>query len=85
MSDKAREHLEEVHNQLHEAASAGDAAAGELAEQVGEYLVGDEPSAEDHEALLDRLRGGVRRFEASHPTLSSAVQGVVDSLTASGI
>lgn len=85
MPDEARKHLENVRGQLHEAAGAGDEGAGELAEHVGTYLASERPSAEDQEALLDRLRDGVRRFEASHPTLSHAVQGVIDSLTASGI
>jgi hypothetical protein len=85
MTDKAREHLEEVHKDLHEASEAGDPDAGELADHVGAYLAADEPTEEEHDALLDRLRTGVRRFEVNHPTLSNAVQGVVDSLTASGI
>ncbi len=85
MTDKAREHLEEVHAQLSDAAAAGDQSAGELADQVGEYLGKDAPSEDDHNDLLDRLRLSVRRFEAGHPRLSETVQSVVDSLTASGI
>jgi hypothetical protein len=85
MPEEARKRLEEVHGQLSEAAGAGDTEASELADQVGAFLADDEQADADHEALLDRLREGVRRFEASHPTLSEAVQRVVDSLTASGI
>ena len=85
MPDKAREHLEEVHGQLHEAAGEGHEDAGELAEQVGAYLAADQPSQEEHAALLDRLRTGVRRWEVTHPRLSRTMQGVIDSLTASGI
>lgn len=85
MTDEAREHLERVHGQLNEAASSGDDDAGELADQVGAYLAADEPTDQDHEALLDRLRKGVLRYEASHPELSRTFQGVIDSLTASGI
>ncbi|HSF85903.1 MAG TPA: DUF4404 family protein [Acidimicrobiia bacterium] len=85
MSDEAREHLEQVQGQLHEAASAGHDDAGELADQVGAYLDADAPSDEDHDALLERLRRGVLRYEASHPELSRTVQSVIDSLTASGI
>ena len=39
----------------------------------------------DREVLLDRLRDGALRFEASHPDLSSVVARVIDSLTAAGI
>lgn len=85
MTDGAREHLEEVHAQLNEAASAGDADAGELAGTVGAYLGKEAPSNEDDEDIIERLRLGVRRFEANHPTLSEAVQRVIDSLTAAGI
>jgi hypothetical protein len=85
VTDKAREHLEEVHAQLNEAAAAGDENAGELADQVGSYLSKDAPNQDDDDDLVDRLRLSVRRFEAAHPRLSEAVQGVVDSLTASGI
>ena len=85
MTDEARDHLEEVQGQLQDAADAGHDDAGELAEQVGAYLSSDEPSDEEHEALLERLRRGVLRYEASHPELSRTVQSVIDSLTASGI
>lgn len=85
MPDKAREHLEEVRGQLSEAADEGHDDAGELADHVETYLASDQPTTEEHEALVDRLRIGVRRFEASHPSLSRTVQSVVDSLTASGI
>ena len=85
MTDEAREHLEEVQGQLQNAASAGQEDASELADHVGAYLASDEPSDEDHEALLERLRRGVLRYEASHPELSRTVQSVIDSLTASGI
>ncbi len=84
MTEEGREHLEEVQGHLRRAAEEGNADAGDLAGHVDAYLSGSR-SPEESEALVDRLRDGVRRFEANHPTLSQAVQGVVDSLTASGI
>ncbi len=86
MPDDAREHLEEVRGRLHEAGAGGDDHASELAEHVGAFLdAGATPTADQRDDLLERLREGVRRFEAAHPTLSAAVQGVIDSLTAAGI
>ncbi len=86
MPEEAREHLEEVRGRLHEAAADGDDHAGELADHVDAFLgAAEAPTTEERDALLERLREGVRRFEAAHPTLSAAVQGVIDSLTASGI
>jgi hypothetical protein len=84
MTEEERQHLEEVQGRLRRAAEEGNADAGDLAGHVDAYLAGSK-SSEDHDALVDRLRDGVRRFEAGHPTLSQAVQGVIDSLTASGI
>lgn len=84
MTEEARDHLEQMRGQLRRAADEGDADAGELAERVDAYLAGSQ-TPDEHDDFLDRLRESVRRFEASHPTLSQAVQGVVDSLTASGI
>ncbi len=84
MTDETRDHLEKVRSHLRDAAAAGDEAAAELAEHVDAYL-GGEQGDQEHGALIDRLREGVLRFEVSHPTLSHAVQGVVDSMTASGI
>ena len=84
MTEEARDHLEEMRGHLRRAADEGNVDAGDLAGEVDAYLAGSQ-SPEEHDAFLDRLRDGVRRFEASHPTLSQAVQGVVDSLTASGI
>lgn len=85
MPEKARRDLEEVRGRLQEAAQGGDADAGELADRVDAYLAADGPSEEDGADLLERLSLGVRKFEASHPELSRTVQGVIDSLTASGI
>jgi hypothetical protein len=85
MADSAREHLEAVHAELEEAAAAGEEGAGDLSGQVGAYLGTETPSAEDDEHLIERLNDGVRRWEATHPKLSRTLQGVIDSLTASGI
>lgn len=85
MADESREHLENVRAQLHEAAGTGDTDAAELADRVGAYLESSEPTAEDHDDLVDRLGDAARRFEMNHPTLSHALQSVIDSLTASGI
>jgi len=84
MTDEPQNDLEAMRDRLRRAADAGDTSAGDLAGHVDAYLSGSR-SAEEHDALVDRLRDAVRRFEAGHPTLSQAVQGVVDSITASGI
>lgn len=84
MSDEAKENLERVRGELENAAAEGNQDAGELAGHVDAYLASSEDD-DDHGALLDRLHEGVLRFELSHPRLSHALQGVVDSMTASGI
>ena len=84
MTDEAKDHLERVRDELADAAASGSEDASELAGHVDAYLTGD-TSEEEHNALLGRLHEGVLRFEMSHPRLSHALQGVVDSMTASGI
>jgi len=42
-------------------------------------------AAVDEESLRERVGEAARRFEASHPTLTSAAQRVVDALASLGI
>jgi hypothetical protein len=84
MTEEARDHLEEIRSHLRRAADEGNPDAGDLAEHLDAYLAGAQ-SPEEQDDILDRLREGMLRFEANHPKLSHAIQGVIDSLTASGI
>jgi|COG998Drversion2_1049125.scaffolds.fasta_scaffold29533_2 hypothetical protein len=85
MSDDARRDLEGLADDLASAAADGHDTAEDLHGQVNEYLANPDPSPEDHEALHDQLSDGLLHFEVSHPSLSGAMQRVIDSLSASGI
>ena len=85
MSEDHRENLEDLSDDLAEAATEGHDAAEDLHGSVNDYLSSSEPSVEEHDALTDQLSEAVLHFEVSHPSLSAAVQRAIDSLTASGI
>lgn len=77
--------LGELTIRLRELIGEENAEAVALREAIDAYVASQEPSREDHDSLVERLREAALRYEASHPTLSRYVAGVVDSLTASGI
>lgn len=85
MSDEVRRNVERLHDELTEAADAGDEHARQMLTHIGDYLDRDDPSDEEHEALRHRLDEALVRFDTEHPTLSGAIKGVVDSLGAAGI
>jgi len=85
MSDEIRRNVERLHDELSQAAEAGDAHAREMLGHLGAYLGNDAPSADEHDALRDRLNEALVRFDTEHPTLSGAIKGVIDSLGAAGI
>ena len=85
MTDDMRRHLEELKGHLEEAADGGDDDAREVLAHVTGYLERAEHGDDDPGDLRDRLSDAVLRFELNHPKLSHTLQGVVDSLTASGI
>ena len=85
MTDEARDHLEDLQDELAAAADDGHDMAAELHGELQDYLDTDEPGADDHDALRDQLSDSLLHFEVSHPSLSAAMQRVIDSLTASGI
>lgn len=85
MSDETRRHLEELHGHLDEAASQGNADAGDMRDRLRGYMSKEEPSEDDQKDILESLGDSARRFEVEHPSLSRTLQTVIDSLTAAGI
>ena len=85
MTDEPRDHIENLSDDLAAAAAGGHDAAEDLQGQVNDFLAKGEPTPEDHAALRDQLSDGLLHFEVSHPSLSAAMQRVIDSLSASGI
>jgi Domain of unknown function (DUF4404) len=81
--DDGKEELRRLADELADAASAGDAKAGEALEHVERYLDAEAP--EDHDDLADRLSDALLHLETSHPHLAATIQAVINSLTASGI
>jgi hypothetical protein len=79
------EELEALAGALDEASGRGVQEIDSIHSAVADYRDKDEPSPEDQESLLERLRHGVDRLEATHPDLSSAIARVIDSLTAFGL
>lgn len=85
MPDDTRRHLEELRGHLDEAANQGNTQAGEMRDRLSGYMAKEEPSEEDDRDILESLGDTARRFEVEHPSLSHALQSVIDSLTAAGI
>ena len=85
MTDEAREHLEDLHDELASAADDGHDAAADLHGEVADYMANPDPHPDETEALQEQLSDGLLHFEVSHPRLSAAMQRVIDSLSASGI
>ena len=79
------EELEALAEVLDEASGRGVGEIDGIHSAVADYREKDEPSPEDHDGLVERLRHGVDRLEATHPDLSAALARVVDSLTAFGL
>lgn len=85
MGDEVRRDVERLHDELAQAAAAGDEHAREMLDHVGAYLEREQPSGDDHEAFSERLQDAVVRFDTEHPSLAGTIRGVIDSLTAAGI
>lgn len=88
MSQPLREPLEHLHNELDEA-NTKEAHSSLLDLQRDTNATLEHP---DHHAVLAadpsfrmRLEEAVRRYEASHPSVTRAAQNVLDVLTANGL
>lgn len=79
------EELEALEKVLDEATGRGIQEVDGIQAAISDYRSGDGPSQEDHEGLLERLRHGAERLEASHPDLSAALARAMDTLTAWGL
>jgi hypothetical protein len=85
MAEDPRDNLEGLSDDLASAAAEGHDTADELHGQVNEFLSNPDPTPTDHADLRDQLSDAVLHFEVSHPSMSAAMQRIIDSLTASGI
>lgn len=85
MSDEIRRHVEHLHDELSKAADEGNTDADEVRGHVAGYLSSEEPADDDHNNLRERLDEAVVRFDNDHPSISGALQGVIDAFTAAGI
>jgi hypothetical protein len=87
MSDpKLRSVIDEIQSQLSNAQGLAPGQRHSLEEPVRdlERLL-DDPSAGEGGTLRDRVTDSVRRLEASHPTLSTTLGNVVDTLAFFGL
>jgi hypothetical protein len=87
MSDpKLRPVIDEIQSQLSNAQGLAPGQRRSLEELVRdlERLL-DDPSAGESATLRDRVTDSVRRLEASHPTLSTTLGNVVDTLAFFGL
>lgn len=87
MSDpKLRAAIDEIQAQLAHAENLPPDQRRFLEELVGDLQrLRDEPSTPGSDSLRDRLTDSVRRLEASHPTLSTTLGNVVDTLAFFGL
>ena len=87
MSDpKLRPVIDEIQSQLANAQGLAPGQRRSLEELVRdlERLI-DDPSSGEGATLRDRVTDSVRRLEASHPTLSTTLGNVVDTLAFFGL
>ena len=87
MSDpKLRTVIDQMQSQLANAQGLAPGQRKSLEELVRdlEQLL-DDPSAQEGTTLRDRVADAVRRLEASHPTLSTTLGNVVDTLAFFGL
>ena len=87
MSDpKLRTVIDQIQSQLANAQGLAPGQRKSLEELVRdlEQLL-DDPSAQEGTSLRDRVADSVRRLEASHPTLSTTLGNVVDTLAFFGL
>ncbi len=86
---KLRAVVEEIRGQVAGAAGLSPAARGSLETLVRdlERLLDRPPgsSAADSDSLRDRAIDSVRRLEASHPNLSTALGNLIDALAFFGL
>ena len=85
MTDESREHLEDLSNELAAAADEGHEEAADLHDDVNDFMAISDPTGGQHEAMRVQLSDAMLHFEVSHPSLTAAMQRVIDSLSASGI
>lgn len=86
---KYRQSLQDLHAQISKTKPVDKEMAGELKELTHDIRrilehPGESPFELHHE-LLNKLEGMVTRFEATHPTLTTSMRGVINTLNSLGI
>jgi len=88
VSQPLREPLEHLHRELGEAnAEEANTSLLDLQRDTSATLERPDPHAAlaDDPSFRGRLEEALRRYEASHPDLTRAVQNLLDVLTANGL
>lgn len=82
-----KELLEKVHVELSGTDSLDDESASLLTTVVDDIhgVLGDTPSSEESQGLVERLKDVTQGFEIDHPQLTEAVGRVIDALSRLGI
>ena len=87
--EKLREAVDEIRTQLARAEGLSASTRDSLEELARDLaVVAERPSGSpvgDGDSLRERLSDAVRRLEASHPSLSTTLGNVVDTLAFFGI
>jgi DNA repair exonuclease SbcCD ATPase subunit len=87
--EQLRQRIEELEEELEQTesidADARDRLTGVLEEIRRALAESAEKSDEEGESLVERLNEATRQFEESHPTLTTMVGRIADSLSNLGI
>ena len=88
-ANKLRDTLVELHEQLRDTRDVNDETRVlllEVIEDIRAVISDGAPAHPDsHGTLITRLRAAEHSFEATHPTLSGVISGLIDILGQMGI
>jgi hypothetical protein len=86
--DKLKAALDELQAQLEEMRAVDPEVASQLGstiDQARAVLAGRPTAADEHASMVEKLRGAVLEYEASHPTLAGNLGAVINALGQMGI
>lgn len=87
-TNQLRDTLVQLHEQLRDTRDVNDETRVLLLEVIDDIralIGGSPPDAAGHGTLIARLRAAEHSFEATHPTLSGVISGLIDILGQMGI
>jgi hypothetical protein len=88
-TNKLRDTLVQLHEQLRDTRDVNDETRVLLLEVIDDIRAvvsdGAQVNQDEHGTLIARLRAAEHSFEATHPTLSGVISGLIDILGQMGI